>query len=207
MSPRPRRCGAFTFIELIVAVALSIILMRGMYVVFYSATNLTTISEAKSELLMEASAIYEYISRDIARVPYSGSRLFNTSSGTTLTFRATGLAGRSDVYIQYAREGNSLKRSTYSVAQDGSIGDPADEDGDGTADTGMVVSSKVTSFEAWCHNSGGIGGTWDQGTSSTTRAIKVSFKLNNAILAGSGLQSDVVDRLTTFVVCFPVMSM
>ncbi len=204
---RPCRIRGFTFIELIVAVALSIVLMRGMYVVFYSATNLTTLSESKSELLLESSAIYEYISRDIARAPYSGPRLFNTSGGSTLTFRATGLGGRSDVYIRYGHDGNNLNRSVFSVADDGSVGDPTDEDGDGAIDSGMAMSSKVTSFEVWCHSSGGIAGGWSQASSSTTRAVRVRFKLNSSLLAGSGLQPDVVDRLTTFIVCFPVMSM
>ncbi len=206
VSLRPRRTRGFTFIELIVAVALSIILMRGMYVVFYSATNLTTLSEGKSELLLEASAIYEYISRDIARAPYSGSRSF-TASANTLLFRATGLAGRNDVYIKYELEGNNLKRTVYSVGAGGSVGSPVDEDGDGTIDSGMIVSSKVTLFETACHSSGDINGGWSQGTSTTTRAIRVRFKLTSALLAGSGLQSDVIERLTTFTVCFPVLSM
>lgn len=99
------RSRAFTFIELIVAVALTVILVRGMYTVFSAASALTRLSEEKTVVLEEAAAVFDYLAADLARSPYTaGNYYMNISADReSIMFQATRLDGVADsyVYIEY----------------------------------------------------------------------------------------------------------
>jgi len=199
-SRRPRR-RAFTFIELIVAVGLSVILLRGMYTVLHSATDLTTLSEEKMSLLLEASAIFDYIGADLARVPFSGQRYLSvTSSG--LIFKASSRTAGDDVYIKYEYDlgGKKVVRGVY---KDQGCTVAEDDDGDGHNDVGMVIGRSVQSFDVRYHASGDIDGSWNTGSgdpAKNTRAIRFIMKLSSMI-PGASLADE------TFTIIIPIMSL
>jgi len=198
-SRRPRR-RAFTFIELIVAVALSIILLRGMFTVLHSATDLTTVSEERMSLLLEASAIFDYLGADLARVPFSGERYFSVG-GSNILFKASSRTGGDDVYIKYDYDagGKKITRGVY-ANQDGT--GPVDDDGDGHGDVGMVIGRSVEAFDVKYHASGDIDGTWSTGSgdaAKNTRAIRFVMKLSSTSPGAS-----VADE--TFTIIIPIMS-
>ena len=197
-SRRPRR-RAFTFIELIVAVGLSVILLRGMYTVLHSATDLTTLSEEKMSLLLEASAIFDYIGADLARVPFSGQRYLSvTSSG--LIFKASSRTAGDDVYIKYEYDlgGKKVVRGVY---KDQGCTVAEDDDGDGHNDVGMVIGRSVQSFDVRYHASGDIDGSWNTGSgdpAKNTRAIRFIMKLSSMI-PGASLADE------TFTIIIPII--
>jgi len=201
-SRRPRR-RAFTFIELIVAVGLSVILLRGMYTVLHSATDLTTLSEERMSLLQEASAIFDYIGADLARVPFSGQRYFNVASTPPrLILKATSRTGGDDVYIKYECNAGE-KKVVRGVYKDQGCTIAVDDDGDGHNDVGMVIGRSVQSFEVKYHASGDINGTWSVGSgdpAKNTRAIRFIMKLSSMIPGAS-----VADE--TFTLIIPIMSL
>ncbi len=182
-----RRRG-FTFIELIVAVALSIILIRGMFTMFHSATRLTALSDERMQVLLESSAVYEYLATDLTRAVTGEGFYFQAAAdGSSIIFRAMPLATAHDVFIKYQKVGNKLQRSVF--APDGTGNAPDDEtavddDGDGEThdDEEMVVGMNIVNilkddgsvaekgFDVKCHaggaindGAGEIGGTWGSG--------------------------------------------
>jgi len=173
----PRRTAAFTFIELVIAIALSIVLLRGMYTIFHAATRLASMCEEKTCVLLEASAAFDYMAGDLARVPASGNRLFKVQDGgQTLIVKALARAGSDPyVYIKYKYESGGGKL-TRSVWKDESCSQRADDDGDGSDDSDMVVGRQVKSFDVEYHVAGGIDGTWGAGEADNTKAVKVALE-------------------------------
>jgi len=175
--------GAFTFIELIVAVALSIVLLRGLYTIFDAATDLTRLSEERVYVMLEVSAAFDYMADDLGRVPYSGDRVFKVSGGNTLVFRALSKTGGEDVYIRYrlVSVDSTYSKIVRGVFEEEGCTTGVDEDGDGSSETGMVVARRVRSFSVRFHKSGDINGSWsssgEQGTS--TRAVKFVIGLDS----------------------------
>jgi prepilin-type N-terminal cleavage/methylation domain-containing protein len=184
-----RRRG-FTFIELIVAVALSIILIRGMFTMFHSATRLTALSDERMQVLLESSAVYEYLATDLTRAVTGEGFYFHTEAdGSSITFRAMPLATEHDVFIKYAWNSTDKKLRRFVYAPDGTGNAPDDEtavddDGDGEThdDEEMVVGMNIVNilkddgsvaekgFDVKCHaggaindGAGEIGGTWGSG--------------------------------------------
>ena len=203
IASRPRR--AFTFIELIVAVALSIILLRGMYTILTSATDLTTLSEERMGLMLEASAIFDYIGRDLARVPYSGGQLFTVSDGgETLIFKATGAASSHlHVYIRYKFEnpgGEDYGMIIRGVYSDEECTAAVDDDGDGPNDVNMAIGRKVAAFDVKYHSGGDIDGSWSSATTESTRAVKFIMKLGSVTTVEPTLPDE------TFTIIIPILS-
>ncbi len=122
------RRRAFTFLELILAVALSVVLIRGMYTIFSAATSLTQMSEERMVGLLEVSAAFDYLSADFARIPSAGKMNLNTSGGQ-LQFNILGRNDEGEIApVTYQLNGDSLIR---------------EHDGDS-----MVVAHNVLDFEA-----------------------------------------------------------
>ncbi len=184
-SRRPRR-RAFTFIELIVAVGLSVILLRGMYTVLHSATDLTTLSEERMSLLQEASAIFDYIGADLARVPFSGQRYFNVASTPPrLILKATSRTGGDDVYIKYECNAGE-KKVVRGVYKDQGCTIAVDDDGDGHNDVGMVIGRSVQSFEVKYHASGDINLAHRPGVRPPFVRFQLGDNLHSPNLGGTG---------------------
>jgi len=194
---------AFTFIELIVAIALSVILLRGMYSVFGSATDLTRVSEERMDVMLEASALFDFITDDLARAPLVGGQEFSLPGTDTLIFKATNRsAGGDPVYIRYeyvsSGDYGKLVRSVY---KEMACSSRADDDGDGQNDPDMVIARQISAFEVRYHASGEIDGTWSTGNvmpPDTTRAIRFHVKMGSSTPA-----SQLADETFTFVV--PIM--
>jgi prepilin-type N-terminal cleavage/methylation domain-containing protein len=204
-----RRRG-FTFIELIVAVALSIILIRGMFTMFHSATRLTALSDERMQVLLESSAVYEYLATDLTRAVTGEGFYFHTEAdGSSITFRAMPLATEHDVFIKYQKVGNKLQRSVFAPDGTGNApsGTAVDDDGDEIDDVDMIVGMNIQEFDVKYHNnSGSINagdgsineGCWTTGTVNSGVAPKaVKFVINflnpiadpNAV-AGTGLPEE-----------------
>ncbi len=189
-----RRRRGFTFLELILAVALSVVLVRGMYVMFSAATSLTQMSEERMVGLFEVSAAFDYLAADFARCPSSEHMSFNTSG--QLQFK---ILGRNDeepfLLVQYNHDGNALTRSVYTEG-----GSPYDETGDGQADVGLVVARNVDNFQAEHHVSGSLeNATWSSGTSDNTRAVRIQLGFDKVTQHGALGRQD-------YTLIFPVMS-
>ncbi|MFO7900666.1 MAG: prepilin-type N-terminal cleavage/methylation domain-containing protein [Planctomycetota bacterium] len=195
--PAARR-RAFTLLELLIAVALSIVLIRGMYTMFHAATSLTRMSEEKMIGLFEVSAAFDYLSADFARC------------ASDVEFRDEGdlcfkVLGRSDdkpfVYVVYSYSGSEIKRSVCEKTDGGGL-DPCDDDGDGDDDVNLVVARNVTDFEVSYHNpdSGSLeGGNWRTAARNDTRAVRVRLTLDKMTPNGQlGAQE--------YMLVFPVMS-
>jgi prepilin-type N-terminal cleavage/methylation domain-containing protein len=201
-----RRRG-FTFIELIVAVALSIILIRGMFTMFHSATRLTALSDERMQVLLESSAVYEYLATDLTRAVTGEGFYFQAAAdGSSIIFRAMPISTASDVYIRYQISGNKLQRSVLAAPSGAAV----DDDGDGHNDVDMVVGMNIKAFDVKCHaagaindGAGGIGGTWGSGgiwdpndeTSVAPKAVKFVINFLNPIadpnaVAGTGLPEE-----------------
>jgi prepilin-type N-terminal cleavage/methylation domain-containing protein len=207
-----RRRG-FTFIELIVAVALSIILIRGMFTMFHSATRLTALSDERMQVLLESSAVYEYLATDLTRAVTGEGFYFQAAAdGSSIIFRAMPLATAHDVFIKYQKVGNKLQRSVFAPDGTGNApsGTAVDDDGDESDDVDMVVGMNIKAFDVKCHaagaindGAGGIGGTWGSGgiwdpndeTSVAPKAVKFVINFLNPIadpnaVAGTGLPEE-----------------
>jgi Tfp pilus assembly protein PilE len=189
---------AFTFIELVVAVALSIVLIRGMYTVFHSATKLTSMSEERMQILLESSAVYEFLASDLTRaVTETGDYYFNTTSGgSTFTFKAKAQSTSYDVFIRYtfSDAGKSIRRDVLN-GSGSSPGAAVDDDGDGNVDSNLIVGNNIGSFDVEYHTedpasstdgsindgSGGIStNCWGAGTASRLpKAIKFEITFKN----------------------------
>jgi prepilin-type N-terminal cleavage/methylation domain-containing protein len=144
-----RRRG-FTFIELIVAVALSIILIRGMFTMFHSATRLTALSDERMQVLLESSAVYEYLATDLTRAVTGEGFYFQAAAdGSSIIFRAMPLATEHDVFIKYEWNSTDKKLRRFVYAPDGTGNAPSgtavDDDGDGKThdDEEMVVGMNI----------------------------------------------------------------
>jgi prepilin-type N-terminal cleavage/methylation domain-containing protein len=198
--PRRGRRG-FTFIELIVAIALSIILLRGMYTIFDSATNLTRLSEQKMGLVLETSAVFDYIAADVARVPFSGEKKF-IISGNTLVFRASNrVAGEPDVYIRYQFvSGSDYGKLVRGVYTSEGCGTGYDDDGDGRNDVGMIVGRQIKSCSIQYSSGDDFDSSWSTGTTDSTRALKFTMTIGSPT-PGAELKDE------DFTMIFPVMSL
>ena len=156
---------AFTFIELVVAVGLSIVLLRVMYTIFTTATDLTRLSEEKSLVQQEASAVHDYIEADLARWPNSPDDyyLHISPDGKSIVFQATRLDAAVDtyVYIEYAQadvdaEDNYVyDKDDHSgvglyrvVWRDRARNNYATEEDDAEDGSPMKIGFAVTSFQA-----------------------------------------------------------
>jgi prepilin-type N-terminal cleavage/methylation domain-containing protein len=204
-----RRRG-FTFIELIVAVALSIILIRGMFTMFHSATRLTALSDERMQVLLESSAVYEYLATDLTRAVTGEGFYFQAAAdGSSIIFRAMPLATAHDVFIKYQKVGNKLQRSVFAPDGTGNApsGTAVDDDGDESDDVDMVVGMNIKEFNVKYHdNNGSVNAgdgsinesCWATGTVNSGVAPKaVKFVINflnpiadpNAV-AGTGLPEE-----------------
>ncbi len=182
---------AFTFIELIVAMALTIVLIRGMYTIFGTATDLTRLSEQKTNVMFEASALSDYIAADVARSPMVSGDYYLTTDGTAITFQASRLDGATTSFARITYPHNPGADTVTRVVE---VEDPDSPGSWITATTGiggedgalMVVGRHVTDFEVGYMNNGS--GSWaTSGTltgSTRTWAIRFEFTLEDA--SGSG---------------------
>ena len=170
---RSRR-RAFTFIELVVAVALTVVLLRGMYTIFHTATNLTLLSEEKMRVMLEVSALFDYLARDLARSPFSSDNYYLNISGDrqTIKFQAVRVDRITDkfVHIQYSLTTDGIERQVF--GDDPAT--PATLGNDGESGTKIVICPKydppdvtkgISSFQAsYFDNSKGSiahGEAWD----------------------------------------------
>ncbi len=144
-----RRLG-FTFIELVVAIALTVILIRGMYTVFFAATDLARVSEEKMGAILEATAVCDTINVDVARSPYSSTDYFLSigNDPTSVTFQAARLDGSpgSFVYIGYSLSGTTLTRTVWKDSGKSAVATLAENGEDGSM---CVVGRKIASFQVW----------------------------------------------------------
>ncbi len=192
---RRRRWAAFTFIELIVAIALTVVLLRGMYTIFFAATSLTRLSEEKSVVLLEGVAVFDYLATDLARSPYTGTQYFKTGA-TELVFQACpreGSAG-SDVYIRYHYDGGAkrLIRGVYTTSAC-SVAFDDDNDGDADNDINMIIGRNVEApfdvqyYDDTCSDTTGAG---KQGVADgRVRAVKLQMTLQSRPV-DSGIPDD-----------------
>jgi type II secretory pathway pseudopilin PulG len=226
---RARRRRAFTFIELLVAVALTVILMRGLLTVFTSATELSRLSGARTEVMLEAGAAYDFLAQDVARCPFTGDKWFAADANGAFTLLATERDGSGLVYIQYTyvpptssdHDNGKLLRSVYATGEPdgtdpaGTLGPAIDEDGDGSFDTNMVIVSTIKDdpsdpddgwhVELYKANpdSGGFdsNSNWEHATGRTdVRAVRFRFTLAPPF-------SDADLRDQSFVVALPLIWM
>lgn len=99
-----RKNSAFTFIELIVAISLTMLLLEGMYSMFFSATNLVRMSEESAEIGYEISAMQQVCSEDFSRSPAwtTNYYLSISSDQRSITFQISGLDGGEPIYVEYS---------------------------------------------------------------------------------------------------------
>ncbi len=155
----------FTFIELVVAVALSIVLLRGMYTIFNSATRLARLSEQQMVTVFEGSAVFDYLAGDVARSPSTTSDYYLElgADRKSITFQATRLDGLPDtyVYVQYYLDETSLMRKVLGSDRATVATEAADAE-DGSV---IKVGHNITNFQAYYFNNSKAhleaAGAWD----------------------------------------------
>jgi len=206
---------AFTFIELVVAIALSIVLLRGMYTIFHSAIRLTRLSEEKMVAMLEISAIFDYLAGDIARSPTTTDNYFlEIADGRkSITFQAMRLDGviEKEVYIKFYLSGTDLMREV--LGDDNST--QATEADDGEDGSPIKIGHNITEFQVWYFDNTkddiDAAGAWDltgqlppssppdPATPDDLRTRAVKFKIT--------IQSQTEDGLVdqTFTQIFPIM--
>jgi len=149
--PRPGRRArkAFTFIELVVAIALSVVLLRGMYTIFHSATSLSMLSEQKMVTMLDIAAVFDYIADDVgrSRPAIDDYYLSIAADRKSIIFRMLRLDGAREkyVYAKYRLDGSDLKRRVYGNDKTAT----ATEEADGEDGTEMTVARNITKFEAY----------------------------------------------------------
>jgi type II secretory pathway pseudopilin PulG len=205
---------AFTFIELVVAVALSIVLLRGMYTIFHSAVGLARLSEQKVVAMLEISAIFDYISADVARSPQATDdyylKIENSDPNWSIKFQALRLDGVADkyVYVKYYRSGTDLMRAVYKTRDgDESESDEADETDDGEDGSPITVGRNVTGFGTYyfdnTKNDIDATGAWDLtatlGGADRTWAVRCDIIVDNPNAEGADLNAQ------TFKLILPIM--
>ncbi len=219
--PRPGRRArkAFTFIELVVAIALSVVLLRGMYTIFHSATSLTMLSEQKMVTMLEMAAIFDCIADDVARSPTASDYYFLDIPGSkdSIMFQAMRLDGAHNkyVYARYYLVGSDLRRQVYG---DDMITTATEAD-DGEDGREITVARNVTKFEVYYFDNtkndiddDGADNAWTTGTlppenppdpatsdDLRTRAVKFVIKVDNPA-AGP---ADIKDQ--EFTLILPIM--
>ena len=200
---------AFTFIELVVAVALSIVLLRGMYTIFHSAVGLARLSEQKVVAMLEISAVFDYISADVARSPDATDDYYleieNSDPNWSIMFQALRLDGVADkyVYIKYYRSGTDLMRQVYGVDK----ATTATEAADGEDGSPIVVGRNVTGFGTYyfdnAKNDIDATGAWDLtatlGGADRTWAVRCDITVDNPEAEGADL------NVQTFKLILPIM--
>ena len=204
--PRPGRRArrAFTFIELVVAIALSIVLLRGMYTIFHSATSLTMLSEQKMVTMLEMAAVFDYVTDDIARSPTVSENYFlDIPSGKEYimfqAMRVDGVIGK-HVYVKY--EWTAATKILTRVVYGDDMLNPATVDADGEDGEEMTVARNVAEFKVEYFNNtedanddiddDGADDAWTTGTLPPasppdaptddhlrTRAVKFVIKIEN----------------------------
>jgi len=196
---------AFTFIELVVAVGLSIVLLRVMYTIFTTATDLTRLSEEKSLVQQEASASHDYIKADLARSPNSPDDyyLHISADRKSIVFQAYRLdaAVGTYVYIEYAQadvDGDYSKTDHSGVGlhrvvwRDRARSEYATEADDAEDGSPTKIGFAVTSFQAWyfdnTKNHISDSGAWDETDdlegADRTRAVKFEMVIQNVESTG-----------------------
>ena len=209
--PRPGRRArkAFTFIELVVAIALSVVLLRGMYTIFHSATSLTMLSEQRMVTMLEMAAIFDYIADDVARSPSITDYYYldiPDPDNSSIMFQAMRLDGvlNKYVYVKYYLDGSDLKREV----RGDDMWTPATEPVDGEDGREMTVARNVIQFEAYYFindtlNDIGDATAWRTGTVGLaglrTRAVKFVIKINNPAAGPTDLKDQ------EFTLILPIM--
>jgi type II secretory pathway pseudopilin PulG len=200
---------AFTFIELVVAVALSIVLLRGMYTIFHSAVGLARLSEQKVVAMLEISAIFDYISGDVARSPQATDdyylKIENSDPNWSIKFQALRLDGVADkyVYVKYYRSGTDLMRQVYG---DDKVTTATEAD-DGEDGSPITVGRNVTGFGTYyfdnTKNDIDATGAWDLtatlGGADRTWAVRCDIIVDNPNAEGADLNAQ------TFKLILPIM--
>ncbi len=228
LGPARRAKKAFTFVELLVAVALSIVLLRGMYTIFDAAITVTRLSDEKMKVLLDASAIFDYIARDIVRSPYFSDQYYLKikDDRKSITFQARRLDGVSTkhVYIEYClsdsdgsysesdHSGTNLLRKVWDndrAAVDPDDNATATEEDDGEDGTPITIARHVQSFQVWYFAEGyddiEDDDAWtdtpdlpDPGGQKHTRAVKFKLTLEN-----DASEESLAEQ--TFTLIFPIM--
>lgn len=206
---------AFTFIELVVAIALSIILLRGMYTIFHSAIRLTRLSEEKMVAMLEISAIFDYLAGDIARSPTATDNYYLEipADRKSITFQAMRLDGVTEkqVYVKFYLSGTDLMRKV--LGNDNAT--QATEADDGEDGSTIKIAHNIAEFQVWYFDNTkddiNAAGAWtltatlppgsppDPATADDLRTRAVKFKVTIQSQAEDGL----VDQ--TFIQIFPIM--
>lgn len=196
---------AFTFIELVVAVALSIILLRGMYTMFHSATKLVRLSEEKMVAMLDMAAVFDYLAGDIARSPTSTDTYHLEIGGgrDAITFQTTRLDGVVDkyVYVKYYLSGTDLMRRV--LGNDKATQATEAEDGEDGAP--IKVAHNITEFQAWyfdnTRNDIGAAGAWDQ--TATLQGAQRTWAVKFKVTIQSQNDDGLIDQ--TFTPIFPIL--
>ena len=171
---------AFTFVELIVAVALSVVLLRGMYSVFSAATNLTRLSDEKMNAVLEAAAAFDAIVADIARSPSATPSYYlsvTTGADPSVTFQANRADGGISqfVHVKYYLNNRNLVREVWNNDRSALATLTADGE-DGSAQViGRNISSWSVSYFNNAADSITASNAWQTGTltgTDRTRAVK-----------------------------------
>ena len=185
----------FTFIELVVAVALTAILLRAMYSVFMGATSLARLSEEKTNAVYEAAAASDCMAIDTSRSPFFSTNYYLVlpAGGQSILFQAmkqNGLPGF--VYIEYYFQSNRIMRRVWNHRTSRGADNIATVSNDGEDGAATAVAYNVQEFWAYFLNdayrnngrlnidetacwltSGTLSGT------SRTRAIKMEFVIQS----------------------------
>ena len=141
---------AFTFIELVVAIALSVVLLRGMYAIFHSATTLAVLSEQRIVNMLEMAAVFDYISDDVIRSrPVTDDYYLDIGDDRKSVrfqmLRADGAYGKY-VYVRYHLDGSDLKRAVYGNDNAAVLATEAVDGEDGVE---IVIARHVDTFQVY----------------------------------------------------------
>lgn len=156
LRPGRRARKAFTFIELVVAIALSVVLLRGIYTIFHSATSLSMLSEQKMVTMLDMAAVFDYISDDVARSPTASDDYYlditdgGEGARTSIKFQMLRIDGAVGmyVYVRYYLDGTDLKRQVFG----NDMTTPATTEIDGEDGTEITVARNISSFEVYYFN-------------------------------------------------------
>ena len=206
---------AFTFIELVVAIALSVVLLRGMYTIFHSATTLASLSEQRMVNMLEMAAVFDYISDDVTRTRPTTDDYYldigdDRKSIRFQMLRLDGALGKY-VYVQYRLDGSDLKRAVYGNNNDTVL---ATEELDGEEGIEITVARNVDTFQTYYFDGSkddidddGADSAWtlpvtgegDLENGERSMALKFRITIDNPETDGANLQEQ------DFTLILPVM--
>lgn len=196
---RLSRTRGFTFIELIVAVALTAVLLRGMYTIFFSAADLARLSDEKIAAVQEGAAVCDSLAFDISRSPYLTSNYYLCVSADqkSITFQAMSkdTTNASLVYVEYSisdasgnyhatnHNGTLLLRTVWKDSNRTQLATQSESGEDGSS---TVVARNVAAFKAWYFDNNktdiNSDSSWLFGTingATRTRALKVAVTIHD----------------------------